>query len=150
MQYELFYLVGEDKEPALEKIKGEVKKAVEDEKCQWLETQIMEKRKMAYKIKGQFRGIYIAQRFEIPENEESEGKEELRNISKKMNLNPNILRFIIVKTDDLPELKLKRLEPEAEKAAPVKEIRKPEIEKEAKKPVKEEDIDAKLEEILKI
>lgn len=104
MQYELFYLIGEAKEPQLGQIKEEVKKIVENEGGKWLDPEIIEKRKMAYKIKGQFRGIYAARRFEFPEKEEEE-KNEIQSISKKMKLNPDILRFLIVRADELPELK---------------------------------------------
>lgn len=104
MQYELFYLVGEAKESQLDQIKEDVKKIVESEGGKWLEPEIIEKRKMAYKIKAQFRGIYVARRFELPEKEEGE-KNEIQNISKKIRLNPGILRFLIVRADELPELK---------------------------------------------
>lgn len=104
MQYELFYLIGEAKEPELLRIKEVVKKIVESEGGKWLEPEIIEKRKMAYKIKGQFRGIYAARRFELPEKEEEE-KNEIQSIGKKMKLNPDILRFIIVNARELPELK---------------------------------------------
>lgn len=104
MQYELFYLIGELKEPELPQIKEAVKKIVESEGARFFEPEIIEKRKMAYKIKGQFRGIYVARRFELPEKEEEE-KNEIQSISKKIKLNPDILRFIILNARELPELK---------------------------------------------
>ncbi len=106
MTYELFYLIAESKESELPKIKELVKKIVESEDGKWLEPEIIEKRKMAYKIKGQFRGVYIARRFELSEKDlEGHKTETVQNISKQIKLNPDILRFVIVKADDLPELK---------------------------------------------
>lgn len=106
MAYELFYLIAEAKESEFSKIKESVEKIVESEGGEWLEPEIIEKRKMAYKIKNQFRGIYIARRFEFVEKDTEEYKSDtIQNISKQIKLNPDILRFVIVKADDLPELK---------------------------------------------
>lgn len=153
MQYELFYLVGESKEPDLEKIKEEIKNAVIQEGGNFLELQVTEKRKLAYKIKGESRGTYVAQRFEIEDDKDTEGSEEknqISNITKKLNLNQNIFRFIIIKSDELPELKTrekaaKRRDRKEERIFETKEVKK-----EKKKPEVPKDIDEKLEEILKI
>lgn len=124
MRYELCYLVGESKEPNLQKIKEEVSAIVSKEGGKWLEPQVEEKRKMAYKVGKEVRGIYIAQQFEIVRDEEKEDAEKnnsLDNISKKLNLYNNILRFIVIKAEDVPELK-------------VREIKEP-VKKDFKKPV---------------
>jgi ribosomal protein S6 len=114
MKYELCYLVGESKEQELPKIKEEISKIVFGEGGKWLELQIEEKRKMAYKVEKEVRGIYIAQQFEISKDsdeEEESGKNIVESISKKLNLNQNILRFIIIKAEDLPELKVREARP---------------------------------------
>lgn len=169
MQYELFYLIAESKESELPKIKESVGKMVESEGAKWLEPEIIEKRKMAYKIKDQFRGVYIARRFELPEKDVEDYKTEtVQNISKQIKLNPDILRFVIVKADDLPELKPHEIitgskisksfaERKEEKPAYLK---KPAVDKTAEKEaVKEKpadskketkSLDEKLEEILNI
>lgn len=152
MKYELFFLVGESKESNLEKISEEIKKVVTQEGGNFLEPQITEKRKMAYRIEGEVRGTYIAQRFELTDTDKegAEEKNQIDSITKKLNLNQNILRFMIVKADELLELK-SRKEIVREKRIDEKKVSKPrEIKKEEKKPEPTGDIDEKLEEILKI
>jgi ribosomal protein S6 len=159
MQYELFYLIGESKEQDLEKIKGDIKKIVTDEGGKFQEPEIIEKRKMAYKIKSDFRGSYIAQRFSLPEKDADEniGENTIQKINKQINLYRNILRFILIKADELPELKareeIKRTKeiPKAArktfKPAPVKTV---ETKKAEEKMGGEKSLDEKLEEILNI
>jgi ribosomal protein S6 len=166
MRYEILYLIGASKEADLEKIKGEVKELVSSLGGVFEEKETLEKRKMAYKIKQETHGIYVAQRFELPEMENT------KEINRKMNLNNNILRFIISRTDDLPELKSKEERIREAEGKAVAPATKPEAKKEAVKPVQKEeakaeempsqpakeikkinkleDIDEKLEEILNI
>ena len=103
MQYELFYLVGERQEANLETIKESVKSLLISFGTKLIEPELSEKRKLSYEIKHQRKGVYVTRRFELPENEEKI-ESPLQEMTKKMNLNNDILRFIIVKTDDLPEL----------------------------------------------
>lgn len=156
MQYELFYLVGASKEAELEDIKKEVADIVISEGGVFQEKQVVEKRKMSYKIKRETHGAYIAQRFDL------EDPQKIQEINRKLNLYGKILRFIISRTEELPELMTKeeriareqsasRFEPKKEE--PVKK----EIEAKEEKPIEEkketaggEDIDKKLEEILNI
>jgi ribosomal protein S6 len=155
MLYELNYLVGESKEAELEKIKKEVEEIVTGEGANFLEPVFTEKRKLAYKVGKDIRGTYTARRFELPEkdSEKSEKNAEKENpikqITKKLNLNQNILRFIIVKADELPELGKKE-----EREAPRKEIKVEKAPPE-KKPAEEKaevpaSIDEKLDELLNI
>lgn len=166
MQYELFYLIGASKEADLEKIKGEAEEIVKKAGGEFSEKTTTEKRRLSYSIKHETHGIYIARRFELAETE------NLHEITRKLNLNEGVLRFIISKAAELPELKSKeeRMNDTAktevrsrnakeEKKQPLKE--KP-LAKEAPMPVvekKEEfaektqdsaDLDKKLEEILNI
>lgn len=119
MRYELFYLVGVSKEPDLEKIKQEVDEIIT--KCGGVfeEKTTEEKRKMAYKIKKDTHGIYIAKRFSIEETK------NIPEIINKLNLYPNILRFIVSDASELPELKTKeeRMEQE-EKRSEAEAMRK--------------------------
>jgi ribosomal protein S6 len=159
MQYELFYLIGDSKESKLDQIKEEVKATVAKEGGVFQEPEILEKRKMAYAIKGDYRGTYIAQRFEMTNNETSEEenapvKGSINSINKKLNLDREILRFMIVKANELPELKPREIirreerrptyskKPMPAKNEPAKE--RPASDKETKS------IDEKLEEILNI
>jgi len=162
MQYELFYLIGSSKEGELETIKKEVAEIVTAEGGAFLEKQTEEKRKLSYEVKHETHGIYIAQRFEL------EDPTQIQEINRKLNLHTGVLRFIISKADELPELLSKeerkakastenQVKPIVKKeAAPVKkeepaEVKKEEVilEKETKKEA-DEDIDKKLEELLNI
>jgi ribosomal protein S6 len=136
MRYELFYLVGVSKEAELDKIKTEVDEIVQSYGGVFEEKMTQEKRKMAYKIKKDTHGIYVAKRFSL---EEPSNVPEIIN---KLNLNPGVLRFIISDASELPELKTKeeRIEQE-EKRGEVEKMR--EAKKEAaeleKNPVKKEE-----------
>jgi len=114
MRYELCYLVGESKEQEFAKIKEKVSAIVSKEGGKWLEPQIEENRKMAYKIGKEIRGVYVAQQFEIVKDEEKENGEKtnpLDVINKKLNLYNDILRFIIIKAEDVPPLKVREGKP---------------------------------------
>ena len=159
MRYELFYLIGASREADAEKIKEEVKKIVEESGAAYEEKETLEKRKMSYKIKHETHGIYIAQRFELD-------PEKTQEISTKLNLHPGVLRFLISRADELPELRTKEERMSEANARPVRETEKPkEVMKEKKKeepkekdaakpdektPANGDDIDKKLEEILNI
>lgn len=173
MQYELFYLIGSSKEGDLDKIKKEVAEIVTQEGGAFEEKQTEEKRKLSYEVKHESHGIYIAQRFELEE------LDKIQEINRKMNLYNGILRFIITKADELPELlskderkakaasiaakQNKPSEKPARTGKPTKETKPAEEKKESKPaeakeaPAKKEeakesneDIDKKLEEILNI
>lgn len=154
MKYELFYLIGASKEAEIEKVRQSVSDIVLKSGGVFEEKETLEKRKLSYRIKRETHGIYIAQRFELEDNQ------KLSDIIQKMNLNSEILRSIINRADELPELKSKeeRIAEQEKRSASSNEKPKP-VEKthalENKKPKKEkgeveEDIDKKLEEILNI
>ncbi|MDQ1283886.1 MAG: ribosomal protein [Patescibacteria group bacterium] len=159
MKYELFYLVGASKEAELENIRKEVSAIVAENGGVFEEKETQEKRRLAYEIKHETHGIYTAQRFELVE------AENLAKINRKLNLNAGVLRFLISKADELPELRSKeeRISEEQtkeartqkfkeEKKAEQKKAEAVEEKKEAgdKKSQPQEDIDKKLEEILNI
>lgn len=174
MLYELFYLVGATKEAELPKIKPEIQSIITTEGGVLEEKEVTEKRKLAYKVGRETHGSYVAHRFDLEESE------KLSGINKKLNLYPGILRFIISRTEDLPELttreerkekeaaKIKfvpkkkdvesqtaktEVKPEKEKIPQVEiaGIEKPLPKKATEKTeVSQEDIDKKLEELLNI
>jgi len=167
MQYELFYLVGQNNEEKLDATKKEVEQTLTDEGAVFGEMEVITRRKLSYEVKHQIKGIYIARRFEMPEVDywaeglESEKIGRIDVITKKLNLNQNVLRFMIVKAEELPELKQKeeipaKREPERRdrrdsrerSERPTRHERPAPAKKEEKKP--EESIDKKLEEILNI
>ena len=119
MQYELFYLVGASKEAELEKIKQEVAALVTSEGGVFEEKQVVEKRKMSYEIKHENRGLYVAQRFNL------EDTEKMQAIIRKLTLYTEILRSIITKTDELPELTSREEREKKAKAEPKFEAKKP-------------------------
>lgn len=130
MQYELMFLVGENKKTEFENIKKDIHQLVEKNGGKWIGESIDFERKLAYKIKHQWRGVYSVQRFELTEKDDrSEDENEvlvtaIQEITNQMNLQRDVLRYIIVKTDDLPELSVfvrKNTEVKKEKKEVLKE-----------------------------
>lgn len=101
MQYELLYLIGASQEAQTPEIKKEVEEAVTASEGVFQEKETVEKRRLSYKIKHENHGVYFCRRFELEE------AEKIAEITKNLNLNTRILRFLISRTDDLPELKSK-------------------------------------------
>ena len=120
MQYELFYLVGERQEATLDAIKEGVNAILVSGKAKLLDPELLEKRKLAYEIKHQRKGTYVTRRFELPEFDEIKDEKEfgIEAITKKLNLNNDVLRFLIVKTEDLPDLGAKERRKAQEMSAP--------------------------------
>ncbi|MEI7621729.1 MAG: 30S ribosomal protein S6 [Candidatus Moraniibacteriota bacterium] len=110
MQYELFYLVGQRQEGTLDEIRKSVNEMLTAEGAKLLEPELTEKRKLAYEIKHQNKGTYVTRRFELEDidfwADEKNGEREfgIAAINNKLNLTNDVLRFLIVKTDDLPDL----------------------------------------------
>lgn len=109
MRYELFYLVGASKEAELEAIKKAVTEIVTANGGVFEEKEVQEKRKMAYKIRRDTHGIYIAKRFELVE------RKNIQEIISKLNLHSGVIRFIISDASELPELRTKEERIEQEK-----------------------------------
>lgn len=172
-EYELFYLVGESKEVNLPAIRKEVEEMFVSEGATFLPLETMDKRKLAYEVKGEERGFYIARRFTLSDMSDLSSAEfekamketdAITRLHRKMALSKNILRTLILRADELPELKqIERTEyakretrgrgnartttaprPFVGKDAPL-----PNIDKEAPV-VSKEQIDKKLEEVLDI
>lgn len=170
MRYELIYLIGASEEANLEQIKKDVEKVITDFSGVFEEKEWTEKRKMAYQIGKDYQGTYFAKRFEL------ENKESLAEINNQLRLLTQVSRFMIMKTDDIPEFdelekKLARekratqentsREEKNQKEVPAKKAEAEKVEKAENKTVSSqeepekdqstsEDIDKKLEEILNI
>jgi len=110
MQYELFYLVGERQEGTLDAIREGVNIMLTSKGAKLVGEELTEKRKLAYEIKHQNKGTYVTRRFELDEidfwadEKNSEREFGIQAMNNKLNLNNDVLRFLIVKTEDLPEL----------------------------------------------
>lgn len=110
-EYELFYLVGESKDAELGRIREDVEKLVVSFGATFLAPQTEEKRKLAYPVKKEVRGTYIARRFTLPDKDEQDEigtapeTHPLVEINRSLQLSKDVLRFLIVSADDLPELK---------------------------------------------
>lgn len=112
-EYEIFYLVGETKDAELPRIKTDVEALLVGEGATFLDGETMDKRKLAYLIKKEVRGTYIARRFTVPQEEEALASELAKRedtldfiarVTKKLNLSKDVLRFLILRADDLPAL----------------------------------------------
>ncbi|MEI6650165.1 MAG: 30S ribosomal protein S6 [Candidatus Moraniibacteriota bacterium] len=110
--YEILYLVGESRDAELPKVREEVEKVVTGFGGTFLPEETEEKRNLAYEIRKENRGTYVARRFSIPmAGDEAfvEKKEETENpidgISRLLRLHAPILRFMVLRAERLPELK---------------------------------------------
>ncbi|MFA5993871.1 MAG: 30S ribosomal protein S6 [Parcubacteria group bacterium] len=101
MKYELFYLVAGSRETELDAIKTATEAIITTEGGVFEEKEVIEKRKLAYEIKHETHGFYVARRFEIGDTE------KLQTITRNLNLYTGILRSIISLASELPELKTK-------------------------------------------
>lgn len=109
VEYELFYLVGEKKDAELPRIKEEIEALVTGVGGTFLAPMTEEKRKMAYEVKDEIRGTYIARRFTLPDRDEIERDEDeihpIVKIERALALSKDVLRSIVLRADDLPELR---------------------------------------------
>lgn len=112
MEYELLYLVGESRDAELPKIREDVETIVREVGGTFLPAETEEKRNLAYEIRKERRGTYVARRFTLPFPgdepfvEPTEAKEgAIDAITRKLNLYPAVLRSFILRADKLPELK---------------------------------------------
>jgi ribosomal protein S6 len=143
MEYELMFLIAEEKKPDFSRIKDEVRTIVETAGGTWTGEELSFDRKLAYEIKHNWRGTYYISRFTLPTTDEKEQKnikeDAIGEITRQINLNQDILRYIIVNAAELPPLS--DFAKQFDKA-----------QKEDKKQLKEtgEKIDEKLEEALNI
>lgn len=112
MEYELLYLVGESRDGELPKIREDVEAIVREFGGTFLPAETEEKRNLAYLIKKERRGTFVARRFTLPSAsdepfaEVAEAKEgSIEGINRKLLLYTPVLRFLILRAENLPELK---------------------------------------------
>lgn len=166
VEYELLYLVGESKESELPRIREAVEKIVVSAGGTFLTPVTEEKRKMAYEVKKEVRGTYIARRFTLPDKDERDASGDIQEvhslitINRALQLSKDVLRFLVVSAKGLPELKpierVERPKPEGrggryEKRGSVRPMpQAPVAPKETAKPVSDAQIDEQLKEKLDI
>ncbi len=160
VEYELFYLVGESKDAELSRIRQDVEKLVTDNDGTFLPPQTEEKRKMAYMVEKESRGTYIARRFTLPDKDERDASgvvvdiHPLVAINRALQLSKDVLRFLIVNAEGMPELKAIEREERPrtenrgnryEKRGAVRPMPAPiQVKEEEKKVVSAEEIDEQL------
>ena len=164
IEYELFYLVGESRDADLPAIREAVEKIVVSHGGTFVAPQTEDKRKMAYPVKKEVRGTYIARRFTLPDKDEQVEEREVHpmtEINRALQLSKDVLRFLIVTADDMPELKAipreERPRTESrgnryEKRGAVRPMPQAPVaaKEEDKKPVSTEQIDEQLKDVLNI
>jgi len=112
MEYELMFLIADEQKPEFNRIKDEVTALVETAGGTWTGESVEFERKLAYKIKHNWRGTYFVQRFTLPDKDTrdesaSDGemsKNVISEITRQMNLQKDILRYIVVNAKELPSL----------------------------------------------
>ncbi len=147
MEYELMFLIADDKKPEFDRIKDEVNSLVETAGGKWDGESFEFEKKLSYDIKHNWKGTYFVQRFTLPDTdtrhegltEDELPKDVIGEITRQMNLNKDILRYIIVNAEDLPPL-----------ADFVKQMEKDQKTPKTTLKEKGEKIDQKLEEALNI
>jgi ribosomal protein S6 len=166
VEYELFYLVGESKNADLSRINEAVEKIITSNTGTFLAPRTEEKRKLAYSVKNETRGTYVARRFTLPDKDERDASSAIEEshplmaINNALNLSSDVLRFIIISAKELPELKaIERVERSKtdgrngryEKRGAVRPMpQAPVAPKEVSAPVSDERIDEQLKEKLDI
>jgi len=98
MRYEIFYVIGGSKEADLERIKREITDLITRLGGKFEEKEMIFRRALAYPIQHEKYGTFVAQRYE------QEDTDKMKEINEKLNLYPDILRYIMSKTDELPEI----------------------------------------------
>ena len=168
--YELFYLVLDSKESDMSDIRKRVEEIVSEFGGTFLPEETEEKRNLAYEIRKERRGTYVARRFTLPapgDEPFTEGQETsnpVESVDGKLRLLDGVARFLIVRAERLPELKPIPREERPRKrrddrrgrrpAAPAPVPGREETSEEKKKPVEkkvdQEQLDKQLEEVLDI
>lgn len=177
-EYELFYLVGETKEAELPRIRTEIEALVQERGGVFLAPETSDKRRLAYEIKGETRGFYVARRFTLPDKSELVGEDfekqnaegdAIAHFTRKISLSKDVLRALFLRADDLPELKpIERSEYNRKEARNGRSLRKdrqaaehdpnfiasappkPVAPTEAEKTVTKEEMDKQLSQVLDI
>lgn len=113
MTYELCYLIAEAKKPELEKIASAAREILEKIGGTLTGAPITEERKLSYPVKHATRGVYVTQRFTLPDTAADQDRADvptadpIADLTRQYNLLHDLLRFIIVRADELPPLQTK-------------------------------------------
>ncbi len=112
-EYELIYLIGASQKENFRAIDKDVHAIVEKFGGTWLDKQVTEERRLAYEIKHERNGLYVTQRFTLPDVDEREengielSDNPIAEINRELGLHTGILRALIVSAEDLPPLMTK-------------------------------------------
>lgn len=102
------FLVAESAKPDLETIKSDIRGIVEHAGGTYTGDALEFDRKLAYKIKHNWRGTYCVQRFTLPDTDRDDDDAAPQNaiaeITRHINLKKKILRYLIVNAAELPPL----------------------------------------------
>ncbi len=107
MRYEILYLLPESKTADCETIGKVIETHITECGATLLKDSWEDRRKLAYPIKNSTKGIFVAKRFEISKDEDALEKEiePIQEITKRLRLMTDVLRFLIVSAENLPPLK---------------------------------------------
>ncbi len=171
--YELFYLVLDSRESALPEIRKKVEETVSGVGGTFLPEETEEKRNLAYEIRKERRGTYVARRFTLPvpgdepfsePSTDEEPVNPIDAIDRELRLFGDVARFLISRAERLPELKAipreerprKRRDdrdrrprrPAAPKPVPGRAEKAEEVKRPVADKVDQEKLDKQLEEVL--
>lgn len=116
-EYEVLYLVGEKQEANLDAVRAEVEGYIAGVNGTLIGGEITERRKLAYPVTKErvteTHGTYVARRFTLTDRSEMTAeemtaagvKDEVADLMRRLELSKTVLRAIVVRADDLPELK---------------------------------------------
>jgi len=108
MQYEILYLIDQNNEARSQEIETSIEEVIIKHGGKMLQDRWEDKRKLAYPVKHVIKGIYVARRFDLeqqdPWAEEEAPAPALSNITQELNLSSDVLRFVIVKSEGMLSL----------------------------------------------
>ncbi len=135
MEYEINFLVLQSRTENVDQIKESVISLIKEHNGSINDELVYKKRKLSYEIKHEKYGFFTVLRFNL------ENKPAILELKRELNLLQDVVRYIIVKADELPELNKEILSMESREQTTVKpeEIEKM-IAKSESKPVKKEKV----------
>lgn len=98
MNYEINFLILQSQTENADKLRSDVKELIGKYDGKITDELIYQKRKLAYEINHEQYGFYTVYRFDL------ENGENLKDLTKDLNLLKGVTRHIIVRSDELPEL----------------------------------------------
>lgn len=133
-KYELLYIVHPDLEASIDKITEGVKSSIETRKGKVSYEENWGKRKLAYPIKKSDVGIYVLTYFEMP-------KEALLKVERDLRLTEEIMRYMLLATEDKVKAEKKQ------EKEPKKEMAKPKTKKKEEEPKAQENEEERMKQI---